>query len=49
MQMMPKTSWLQRVAGDAIAPDGTVVDAVDMFPPPANAFFFELADTQILL
>jgi hypothetical protein len=46
MQMMPKTSWLQRVAGDAIDPDGTVVDAVDMFPPPQMNSFLLLTEPR---
>src|ERR1700751_2102445 len=33
MQMMPKMSWPQRVAGDAKASDRMAVDAVVMFLP----------------
>jgi len=36
MQMMPKMSWPQRVAGEARASDRTLVDAVVMFSFPAN-------------
>src|SRR5262245_38875330 len=33
MQMMPTTSWPQRVLGVARVSDWTAVDAVDMVPP----------------
>ena len=34
MQMMPKISWLQRVAGVAVAPDSTIVVVAAMASVP---------------
>jgi len=38
MQMMPKMSWPQRLAGDASSSDRMVVDAVDMSFVPKIVF-----------
>jgi hypothetical protein len=39
MQMMPKMSWPQRVAGDAKASDRMAVDAVVIFSSPQSFVF----------